>query len=255
MSFYDDAQQSFTNFAMSGIDQRHMGVELGVKVPLFLQGLSLTGVLSAGEYIYTSNPYMVQTVDNSAEIVNEGAVPFWKSSPVFKSEIVDGKKQYVIENGAPVKTGYQKHYVPSTPQFASELALNYRTKSYWFFEVNGQYFDNSYLDMNPLYRTDLANKGAGVNPTIVEDMASQEKFDSAFLLNASLGKSWYLHRKYNFGFSLEVKNMLNNKDVKTGGYEQTRLISSYTKDRYFAFDPKYFYMTGASYMLNLYFRF
>ena len=29
MSFYDDSQNSFTNFAMSGIDQRHMGVELG----------------------------------------------------------------------------------------------------------------------------------------------------------------------------------------------------------------------------------
>ena len=49
--------------------------------------------------------------------------------------------------------------------------------------------------------------------------------------------------------------MLNNRNVKTGGYEQTRLISSYGKDRYYRFDPKYFYMSGASYMLNIYFRF
>ena len=86
-------------------------------------------------------------------------------------------------------------------------------------------------------------------------MAAQEQFAPAFLLNASIGKSWYIDRKYNFGFSLEVKNILNNKDVRTGGYEQTRLIKSAGKDRYYAFDPKYFYMQGANYMLNLYFRF
>ena len=32
MSFYDDTQNSFTNFAMTGIDQRHMDIELGFKV-------------------------------------------------------------------------------------------------------------------------------------------------------------------------------------------------------------------------------
>ena len=86
-------------------------------------------------------------------------------------------------------------------------------------------------------------------------MAAQEKFDPAFLLNGSIGKSWQIKRTYTIGFSLEASNMLNNRNVKTGGYEQTRLISSYGKDRYYRFDPKYFYMSGASYMLNIYFRF
>ena len=49
MSFYDDTQNSFTNFAMSGIDQRHMGIELGFKVPLPVKGLSVEGALSWGE--------------------------------------------------------------------------------------------------------------------------------------------------------------------------------------------------------------
>ncbi|MBR5073997.1 MAG: carboxypeptidase regulatory-like domain-containing protein, partial [Bacteroidales bacterium] len=35
MSLYDDSQNSFTNFAMSGIDERHIGVEMGFKAPLF----------------------------------------------------------------------------------------------------------------------------------------------------------------------------------------------------------------------------
>ena len=48
MTFYDDSQNSFTNFAMTGIAERHMGIELGVKVPLPVQGLSVSGVLSWG---------------------------------------------------------------------------------------------------------------------------------------------------------------------------------------------------------------
>ena len=258
MSFYDDTQNSFTNFAMTGIDQRHMGIELGFKVPLPVEGLSVEGALSWGEYIYTSIPNMTQTVDNSAEIiVDNQPVTYWQSHPVYKKTILDGKEVYDQDLDGYIVEKEQKHYVPSTPQLAADLGLNYRTKSYWFFEIDAQYFANSYLDMNPLYRTDLAVKGPDgiASPVEVEYMAAQEKFDPAFLLNASVGKSWYINRKYNFGFSLNVQNILNNTNVKTGGYEQTRLIDSAGKTRYYRFDPKYFYMQGVNYMLNLYFRF
>ena len=258
MSFYDDSQQSFTNFAMTGIDQRHMGVELGVKVPLPLKGLSISGVVSLGEYIYTSTPHMVQTVDNSAEVVRDDEVTYWQQHPVYVpvSYTADGVPVFDENLDGSFKVDhYQKHYVPSTPQFASELALNYRTNSYWFFELNGQYFDRAYLDMNPLYRTTFAARGSESNPAVIDYLAGQEKFAPAFLLNASAGKSWSIQRKYYLGFSLNVNNILNNRNVKTGGYEQTRLISSVGKDRYYRFDPKYFYMQGANYMLNIYFSF
>ena len=259
MSFYDDSQNSFTNFAMSGIDQRHAGVELGFKIPFFLQGLSLEGAFSWGEYIYTSAPRMTQTIDNSAEVVADNAlVPFWASHPVFKKNVVDGKTVYETDaEGDYVVDRWQKHYVPSTPQLAANLGFNYRTNSYWFFEIDAQYFANSYLDMNPLYRTDMAVAGPDgiATPVEIEYMASQEKFDPVFLLNASVGKSWYIDRKYNFGFSLNLQNITNNKCVKTGGYEQTRLIDSKSAERYYRFDSKYFYMQGINYMLNLYFRF
>lgn len=260
MSFYDDSQHSFTNFAMTGIDQRHLGLELGVKVPLFVDGLTASAVLSLGEYVYTSNPKMVQTVDNSAEVVRSESVPYWKSHPIYKvAGVVDGVTVYDQDvDGNYIVEKNVKHYVPSTPQLATALQLNYRTNDYWFFELGAQYFANSYLDMNPLYRTHLAcGGGDGLEtPAEVEYMAAQEKFNPAFLLNGSIGKSWQLvNRKYTLGFSLEANNILNNRGVKTGGYEQTRLISSYGKDRYYRFDPKYFYMSGASYMLNIYFRF
>ena len=241
MSFYDDSQNSFTNFAMSGIDERHIGVELGFKVPTPVPNLSVQGVLSYGKYIYTSNPTMYQTYDNSAEYVAGTygvTIPYWKSHPT-----ADGKTV--------------QHYVPSTPQLASSLGLAWN-KNYWFIDADVDFFGNSYLDMNPLYRTDMATAGPDNTVTAqeIEYMAAQEKFKNFMLVNASVGKSWYIQRKYQLGFSLQVKNLLNNKDVRTGGYEQTRLVdNTVSKERFYRFDSKYFYMSGINYMLNIYFRF
>lgn len=256
MSFYDDSQNSFTNFAMTGISQRHMGLELGFTIPLPLQGLSLSGVLSLGEHIYNSTPHMVQTIDNSAEIIRDEDVTWWDRTPIYKiaGYSQEGTPIYDQDiDGNFIITGYKKHYVAGSPQVAAELALNYNIK-YWFFEINGQYFARSFLDMNPLYRTNYACRGGDSNPGIIEEMTAQEEFAPAFILNASVGKSWFV-KKNQLGFSLSLNNILNNKNVKTGGYEQTRLISSSGKDRYYRFDPKYFYMPGFNYMLNLYFRF
>lgn len=241
MSFYDDSQNSFTNFAMSGIDERHIGVELGFKVPTPVPNLSVQGVLSYGQYIYTSNPTMYQTYDNSAEYVagTYGVViPYWKSHPT-----ADGKTV--------------QHYVPSTPQLATSLGLAWN-KNYWFIDADVDFFGNSYLDMNPLYRTDMATAGPDNTVTAqeIEYMAAQEKFKNFMLVNASVGKSWYIQRKYQLGFSMQVKNLLNNRDVRTGGYEQTRLVdNTVSKERFYRFDSKYFYMSGINYMLNIYFRF
>ncbi len=241
MSAYDDLQNAFSNFAISGINQRNMGIELGFKVPTYIvPNLSVQGVLSLGEYVYTSTPRMTQTVDNSANVVMSNVlVPYWT-----KTQKQDG-------------TVTQKHYVPSTPQTAASLGLSYNY-NYWFVEADVECFDRAYLDMNPLYRTDYAV--AGLNNEITDEeityMTTQEKFKTAWLVNASVGKSWYIQRKYQLGFSLNVKNLLNNRNIKTGGYEQTRMVdNTVSKERYYRFDSRYYYNPGINYMLNIYFRF
>ena len=105
------------------------------------------------------------------------------------------------------------------------------------------------------YRENCADMGLTAED--IAHLRRQEKFDSAYTLNASIGKNWYIHRQYTLGFSLEVKNILNNQDIRTGGYEQTRLTKNTetTVTTYQAFDSKYFYMFGTTYYLNLYFRF
>ncbi len=110
--------------------------------------------------------------------------------------------------------------------------------------------------MSPLYRTD-AVLTPGMTEEDIATLRNQEKFNSAYVLNASVGKNWYINRAYTLGFSLEVKNLLNNQNIKTGGYEQVRLLKN--KDEsyqtYQPFDSKYFYMFGTTYYMNIYFRF
>ena len=254
MSAYDDLQNAFSNFALSGIDEQHYGIELGFEVPTPVSGLSVQGAVSAGRYEYTSNPTMVQTVDNSAAPVEYNGsttvlIPYWKSHPVFKRDVM-GNITSEIDH-------FQQHYVPGTPQLATSIGLSYN-HNYWFIDGDFEYFAGSCLSMNPLYRTDYATAGPDntVTPAEVEYMAAQEQFKPYYLINLSIGKSWYIQRKYQLGFSLNAKNLLNRRDVKTGGYEQTRIVdSTEARERYYRFDSKYFYMSGFNYMLNIYFRF
>ena len=249
ISFYDDTQSSFTNFAMSGIDKRYYGVELALNIPIW-NGIALQGALNWGDYRYTSNPNFVQIIDNSAEI-----------------ELVD-------------KVNWKNFYVESTPQIAANIGIDYRSSNNWFASVNFNFYDKLYLSMNPAYRTNnavksyvevLANEGASDDAKIwaltnINNVRRQEYLGHAYTLSASIGKNWYIQRKYMLGFSFEVKNILNNQDIKTGGYEQMRMRrtrgwngneagSNPAEPFYSRFDSKYFYMLGTTYFLNLYFRF
>jgi len=264
MSAYDDVQNAFSNFAISGINQRHYGLEFGFRMPTYIiPNLNLQGVFAWGRAEYFDKndqaPVMVQTLDNSAENVSYNgqqmvSLTYWSHHPVYATNVYGE-----VPEGTGVNdyTRWQNHYVPSTPQLAASLGLAWNYK-YWFVEVDAEYFDDAYLDMNPLYRTDYAASGPDhvTTPGEIMYMTSQEKFDPVFLLNASVGKSWFIQRKYMVGFSLNAKNLMNNKGVKTGGYEQTRMVdNTESKSRYYRFDSKYFYMPGANYMLNVYFRF
>ena len=255
ISFYDDTQGSFTNFAMSGIDKRYMGVELGFSVPI-AWGLSLQGAVSLGDYIYTSNPKFTQMIDNSATDVVHSVVN-WK-----------GMK------------------VESTPQTAINVGFNFKGPKNWYASLDFNYYDRLYLSMNPMYRTEyLANEIKRIYDWnnletgrqkayvvgVIDEIRAQEELGNAYTLSASIGKNWSIKYKYTLGFSLQVNNILNNQNFRTGGYEQMRLnklsdpiifpnnegeMKIVTKPTtYSRFDSKYFYMNGLNYYLNIYFRF
>ena len=183
ISFYDDVLKTYTNFALSGIDEQYFGLEVAASIPIY-NGLSLNGAISWGQYTYTSNPNYVQIADNSAEPLNSGTV-YWKDMRV-----------------------------ESTPQTAMNIGLSYRGPHNIYASIDLNYYNNMYLSMNPLYRTDEV-----LLPTMtdeqIRELRSQEKFDSAYTLSASIGKNFYIQRRYTLGFSLQVNNILNNQNIKT----------------------------------------
>jgi len=247
ISFYDDTQASFTNFAMSNIDKRYMGVEVALRIPIW-NGLALQGALNYGDYRYTSNPNFVQTVDNSNKVKLTDKV-YWK--------------------------GY---YVESTPQFAVNVGLDFRGPKNWFASINFNYYDKLYLSMNPAYRTNnavkpyvavLSSENSSTQQRVwaaqqIATMRAEEELGSAYTLAASVGKNWYIKRKYTLGFSAEVKNILNSQGFRTGGYEQMRMRkvrgmlpgqTNPSTTYYTHFDSKYFYLLGTTCFVNVYFRF
>lgn len=225
LSYYDDVEATFSNFAMSGIDKKHFGLEAAVSIPLY-EGLALNGAVSWGQYTYDSNPSYIQIQDNSGDIKNEGNV-YWKN---FRVE--------------------------STPQTALNLGLSYRSRNNIYASIDANYYNRMYLSMSPLYRTD-AVLTPNMSADDIRQLRHQEKFSPAWVMNASIGKNWFINRIYTLGFSLEVKNLLNDQNIKTGGYEQIRLLKNKDENyqKYQPFDSKYFYMFGTTYYLNLYFRF
>ncbi|MDR0693800.1 MAG: hypothetical protein LBF81_00675 [Prevotellaceae bacterium] len=228
ISFYDDLNRTFSNFAMRDIDQMHTGLEAGVEVPL-LFNITLKGALSYGYYIYTSDPNVTITADNGSRLIYDN-----------------------MEN----TTIYWKNYkISGTPQTALNIGLDYRSPKNLFLGVDLGYYAANYISMNPLRRTDASIKG--LNEDQIRATTRQEMFPDAFILNANIGKIWYIG-KYMIGVNLDMRNILNNTHIKSGGYEQMRLTrdnSNPDNITYSPFDSKYYYLLGTTYYLNVYFRF
>jgi hypothetical protein len=197
-----------------------------------------------GQYTYDNNPFLYVT----------------SSSQDFLTDDVDS------ETAPPIYgTSYLKDYkVSGGPQKAYSVGFEYRDPDYWWFGATANFFDEAYLDISPLVRTDnfyLDSDGLPFNdydPEIARELLKQEKFDNYMVVNLVGGKSWKIDDYY-VGFFASINNVLDEV-YKTGGYEQGRR-SDYRTLRddvnlpIRQFGPKYWYGRGTNYFLNVYFRF
>lgn len=219
MSFYDDYHRSFGNYVMSHIDKEHMGIEAGVEVKLSPTFVA-KGVFGHGQYKYVSNPDYVQTVDNTEKVLESDRI-YWDN-----------------------------FNISGTPMTVGNIGITYNSPRYWWISLSGNYFARSYIGMNPVLRTDRAR--AELAPEYIK----QEKFDPGFTLDASAGISYRIRYKYYLSANLSVSNLLDNRTIKSGGYEQLRVnIDRDTNRMLRPFDSKYFYMFGRTFFLNVNFRF
>lgn len=227
LSFFHDSLQNFVNFAISGINKLHFGGEFGVEAKL-APGLTVNAAAAVGRYYYDSKQKAVITADNTNAILGEQVI-------------------------------YAENFrVPSTPQEAYSLGFTYRSPKFWFVSLTGNYFDQSYLSMNPLRRTYDAVGALDPKSDVYKKIFNQTKFDANYTIDFFGGYSWKMPRQFNINkkaifmvFNLGVNNILNNKDIVTGGYEQLRFDAT-ALDK---FPPKLFYAYGLNYFASVTIRF
>ncbi len=224
LRFYDDDLKTFVNMAMTGESRIHQGLEFGAEAKL-LSSLSVTGVLSLGNYRYTNRPTGTRNYDN-------GSLP-------------DTTETIYVKN----------FFVGGSPQMASTIGLKFN-KNYWFVDVNANYYDKIWLDFNPQRRTIKAITNLGAGDPLINTLTEQQQLDGGFTFDASVGKSFRV-KSYFINVNFSVSNLLDNKKLISGGYEQNRIdfnTAGNKVDNVNAFPPKFYYAYGRTYFLNIGFR-
>jgi hypothetical protein len=228
--FYHEDYKTFVNYVMRNVNVRNMGAELALQAKIS-PSFSATAVASWTQVFYTNRPDVSIYRDNDT------------TSRVGQSKVF-----------------IKDYYVASGPQSAYTLGLNYKSPKYWYANVNFNYLDRNYIDINPSRRTADA---VGLLPDASPEKASilaQEKLPSAFTVDVFAGISIRL-KKYlkvvsdnTFIYiNAGVNNVLNNKSIVTGGFEQLRF--DYATQNPNRFPPKYFYGYGANYFINISYKF
>jgi hypothetical protein len=229
LTFYNDEVRNFVNYAVSDIGKVHMGVELGTEVIVY-KGLTVNAAAAIGRYRYNTRQKATVTIDNSATVVS-------------KDNII-----------------YSKNFNVPTPQEAYTVGLNYRSRKYWYVNVNFNYFDQMWLDFNPLRRTYAAVEG--VDPTSAQwhSIIDQTKLKAQYTLDAFAGYSWLMNNRFKglkkrtfMLFNVGVNNILNNTNIVSGGYEQLRF--DFQNKDVNKFPSKSFYAYGLNYFASVGIRF
>ena len=178
----------------------------------------------------------------------------------------------------------------STPLTAASIGIDYNTRG-WYFNINLNYYDRVYIspsayvrlgnvmDNNVGYFTsdqqefnidgsvisafDMASARGGnvyakgvngvADGTLLASYASkQTKCKGGFMLDASIGKSIRLQKGRRLSINLQLQNITNNRDLSTGGYEQSRNDRS---EYQFSRNPLKYYANAFNAFLNFGLRF
>ena len=219
--FYFDDANSFSYVSLTGVEKEYYGVEYGLKFKITSAfSIQAVGTVSEAKYANDANVrYMLST------------------SGDYGNDICHLK-------------GVRE---ASTPLFAQSLTLSYNNKG-WFIDLTGNYYDRMYLSPSVYHRYDEICEHDNDGNAIVPD---QLEGNGGFMLDASIGKLIRL-KKGQLSINLTLTNILNNRDICTGGYEQSRsdLTSSGNSRGYvFSMNPKKFYAYGTNGMLNFTYRF
>ncbi len=229
LTFYDETVLNFANYALNNIGRQHFGAEFGADIKLG-QGFSFNAAANVARYYYNTRQNFSSTVDNTAAKVLEDV------------------------------TVYSENFRVGTPQEAYTAGFEYRSPKFWFVNFNVNYFDQMWLDFNPVRRTTAAVEGLDDKSTNYRDIVGQTKFDAQYTVDVFAGYSWKANRVFKslkkntfIVLNAGVNNLLNNKNIVSGGFEQLRFDF---RDRDInKFPPRKFYAFGLTFFASLGLRF
>jgi hypothetical protein len=106
------------------------------------------------------------------------------------------------------------------------------------------------MDIFPERHTEFALEGYTPDNPNWNKLLEQKRLDDQMTVDVFAGKSWRI-KGYTLALNANVTNLLNNTDFAFTGFEQYR-VDRTNPDR---FQPKYAYMYGTQFFINLNLRF
>lgn len=234
--FYDYQLNTFMNYSMSGMETEYKGVELGMEYKI-LSNLSVSAAGTFSRYTYENDPLGVRSYENGSQ--------------------EDVTRRVYLKN----------YHIGGTPQQVYSFAVNYNVNQ-WFFEVNAQWFGDNWIDLSPARHEEMPGlwkvctpsfeqKEMGITSDMIykqkqAEITHQDKLNSEWVMNLSVGK--IIYTKFgSVNFNLSVNNLLNNRNIQTGGYQEGKF--DYTDYNVNKFPNKIYYAQGVRVFFNVGIRF
>jgi len=223
LTFYHDGYRNFVNYAIENINRQYTGLESAMSWEMN-ERWEFSMAYAKAFNTFNSRQFVTVSLDNNEALLN-------------KMEV------------------YSKNFrIAGSPQQVGGIALRYHTPKHFFLQTNASFFKDQWLEFNPVRRTYEALEGIQKGTEQWHKIIDQTRLPSAMLVNMFMGKGFSVRNVYHkkplrFFCTVSINNLLNQKQIITGGYEQLRFDQD-TKnpDR---FPPKLFYGYGLNYALSV----
>lgn len=222
--FFDDIN-SFSYNSLTGLKKEYKGVEAGLDFKLSSAfNLKFIGTLSDAKNI--SNAH-VRYLNSTQGVYNDDVAN------------VKGMR----ESG--------------TPLTATSFILSFHQGG-WYIDLNANWYNRIFLSYSPFYTySSVLNSRGMVDANGQFTPQPQWRGKGGWMFDASIGRSIYL-KHGSLSINLMITNVLNNQNIVTGGYEQSRSdykVTGNQRTYRFSKNPKKYYAMGANGMLNIAYKF
>ncbi len=259
ISYYNDAAGTFVHHSAWGINKRNYGVEAAAKYNV-IKNVTLSFAGTWSDFRYTNDPIGAIRYENGL-------------TEIDITHKIDGTP---INDPIRIKN----FHVGGSPEIAGTVGLQY-FKNFWWFEVNVNGIANNYLDPSFVQRLDKISgrkgdtNGSKIDGLLalasdeanysfvkkietIEAYKAQTKLDDAITVDLSISKLTYFKGGKQLSVNLSAQNILNNKNIRTGGYEQGRIPKvrdGFDLENINKFPAKFYYMQGLNVFLNVGYKF